>query len=83
MMKKKLIGLLLVLFVLGATTIAFAQVDENGAWSFSFEQMLPYMQKMHPDWSEGELQQMYEDCHGPNGAASGMGAQGMSRMMGF
>lgn len=82
-MKKKLIGLLLVVFILGAATMAFAQVDENGQLSFSFEEMLPFMQKMHPDWSQEELQQMFESCHGANGEGSGARMQGMSRMMGF
>ena len=82
-MKKKVIGLLLVIFILGAASMAFAEVDENGNWSFSFEQMLPFMQEMHPDWSQDDLQQMYDSCHGPDGAVPGGNAQGMSTMMGF
>lgn|GEM_PF-2540112 len=83
-MKKKLIALLLVLFVFGATTIAFAQVDENSDWNFTFEQMLPFMQKMHPSWSVDELQQMFQGCSTSNGCGSGGNSQSTSaRMMGF
>jgi hypothetical protein len=47
-----------------------------------------FMQEMHPDWSVQDIQDMYNVCHGTNGAApsknfrGGMMNQGFS-MMGF
>ena len=34
----------------------------------TFEQMLPYMKKMHPNLSDEQLKSLYESMHGPNGA---------------
>lgn len=36
-----------------------------------FEQMLPYMRKMHPGLSDAQLKSLYESMHGPNGACMG------------
>ncbi|MDW7675189.1 MAG: hypothetical protein SCK28_11710 [Bacillota bacterium] len=84
-MKKKLIGLLLIVFVLGAASMAFAQVTAEEGF-FSFQEMLPFMQQMHPDWSETELKSMFDACHGggESGSATGMmNGGGMGGMMGF
>ncbi|MDP4087274.1 MAG: hypothetical protein Q8934_22175 [Bacillota bacterium] len=40
----------------------------------TFEQMLPYMKKMHPKLSEEQLKSLYEDMMGENGST---GCQGM------
>ena len=58
-MKKKLvIGLLTGAILLGgAGTYAYAQT--NG-----FQEMKPFMEKMHPELSESELEEMYKKCHG-------------------
>ena len=58
-MKKKLvIGLLTGAILLGgAGTFAFAQTD-------GFQEMKPFMEKMHPELSSNELEQMYNACHG-------------------
>ncbi|WNS74932.1 hypothetical protein RRV45_18935 [Bacillus sp. DTU_2020_1000418_1_SI_GHA_SEK_038] len=64
-MKKLAIGILSATFILGAGTYAFAQ--GNGDGILNFEQMKPYMQKMHPNFSENELKDMYESCHGSEG----------------
>lgn len=66
-MKKKLIAVILSgAFVLGAGTLTFAATnDGDGNWSF--EQMFPFMQEMHPDWSKDELKEMYNSCHGEGG----------------
>ncbi|WP_203556873.1 hypothetical protein [Bacillus sp. B15-48] len=70
-MKKLMIAILTGAFILGAGTFAFAQTDGvDGKWSF--QNMLPLMQKMHPDFSNDELEQMYNDCHGSNGQAGPM-----------
>jgi hypothetical protein len=45
--------------------------------SISFEEMLPYMKKMHPDLSDAQLKALFEQMHGPNGACSnGQGMMG-------
>jgi hypothetical protein len=40
----------------------------------TFEQMLPYMKKMHPKLSDEQLKSLYEDMMGENGSS---GCQGM------
>lgn len=42
-----------------------------------FEQMLPYMKKMHPNLSDEQLKALYEQMHGQNGACSNVNGQGM------
>ena len=61
-MKKIVIGMLSVAFILGAGTYTLAQTN-----SPNFEQMKPYMEKMHPDLSKEELKDMYNSCHENNG----------------
>lgn len=36
----------------------------------TFEQMLPFMKKMHPNLSNEQLKDLYEKMMGPNGACS-------------
>lgn len=55
-------------FVLGAGTFALAQTDQSGEGTVNFMEMLPFMKEMHPNFSEDELQQMYNACHGSEGA---------------
>jgi hypothetical protein len=31
--------------------------------------MFPFMKEIHPNFSENELKDMYNSCHGTNGAA--------------
>ena len=42
--------------------------NQNG----TFEQMLPYMKKMHPNLSDDQLKDLYDQMMGANGACSGM-----------
>lgn len=66
--KKAVALLLIVVGLFGAGTLAFAQGDQGKApWNLSFEQMLPFMQQMHPNLSGDQLKNMYDACHGPNG----------------
>jgi hypothetical protein len=69
-LKKIMIGIMSIAFVLGAGTFALAQSDESGEAMVNFKEMLPFMKEMHPDFSEDELQQMYTACHGTNEAES-------------
>ncbi|MCM3671538.1 hypothetical protein M3181_21495 [Mesobacillus maritimus] len=64
-MKKLIVGILSATFILGAGSYAFAQGTEDGI--LGFDQMKPYMEQMHPDFSENELQNMYNACHGEGG----------------
>jgi uncharacterized protein YxeA len=70
MMKKILIGIMSLAFVLGAGTFALAQTDESGEATLNFKEMLPFMKEMHPDFSDDELQQMYKACHGTDEAGT-------------
>ena len=68
-MKKFGIGMLSTALILSAGTAVFAAGNsENGV---SFEKMLPFMQKMHPDSTKDELKDMYKDCHEENGMMDG------------
>jgi hypothetical protein len=54
------------------------QQNKNSA--VTFEQMLPYMKKMHPDLSDEQLKALFEQMHGQNGGcsnAAGATEQGM------
>lgn len=64
-MKKLAIGIFTVAFVIGTGTAVFAQGNEDGF--LNFEKMKPYMEKMHPDFSDNQLKDMFESCHGENG----------------
>lgn len=61
------------------------ETAENGN-GLSFEEMLPFMQKMHPDFSNSELNEMYKACHGEGGMMSETNAvnvEGESKMNSF
>lgn len=67
-MKKVIAVLLIAAGLLGVGGLAFAQGENgSGPWNLNFEQMLPFMKQMHPQWSEDQLKDMYNSCHGPNG----------------
>lgn len=38
--------------------------------NYSFDQMLPFMKKMHPNLSNEQLKGLYDKMHGKDGAAS-------------
>ncbi|WP_071393230.1 hypothetical protein [Bacillus tuaregi] len=66
MKKKLIIGIVAGAIILGgAGTFAFAE-GSNGFLG-GFGEMKPYMEKMHPELSEEQLQQMYDNCHGKGG----------------
>lgn len=70
-MKKWAIGLLSSALILGAGTAVFAAGTSNSEGDFSFENMLPFMEKMHPDSSKEELKEMYDSCHKEGGMVDG------------
>lgn len=73
MKKIILISVMALIFVFGASNLVMAHwagtnPEPNGK---SFETMLPQMQTMHPEMSEDELRQMYENCPRHNGDSPG------------
>ena len=76
-MKKFIIGILSAAFILGAGTAVFAAGDSNSGERVSFEKMLPFMQKMHPDSSKTELKDMYKACHENGGMMEGKSGKAM------
>ncbi|GGJ71367.1 TPP-dependent pyruvate/acetoin dehydrogenase alpha subunit [Anoxybacillus voinovskiensis] len=56
-MKKFISGLLVFVSAIGLATAVFAASDSN-----SWGKMLPLMKQMHPNFSEEQLQKMYEQC---------------------
>ncbi|MBT2694900.1 hypothetical protein [Bacillus sp. ISL-55] len=67
-MKKLTLSLLGATLIIGASTAAFAEEGKEGKGTFNFGQMKPLIEKMHPNFSDEEVKQMYNDCHGTNGA---------------
>lgn len=65
-MKKMMAAILIVTVLLGGTSYAVAASNENNF--FSFEQMQPYIEQMHPNFSNDQQQEMFNDCHGENNA---------------
>jgi hypothetical protein len=73
MMKKWAVGLLSSALILGAGTAVFAAGTDNTENGFSFENMLPFMEKMHPNSNKEELKEMYNTCHKEGGMMGGKG----------
>lgn len=77
-MKKKIwLGLIALIMVLAIGTTAFA-LENNG----TFEQMQPQMKQMHPDFSDEQIQDMYQNCHSDDSSAQNMNQGGIRNMMG-
>lgn len=67
-MKKKLIIVITAMvFGLGIGTVALANSDSEVFENFNFQEMLPFMQNMHPNFDDEQLEEMYESCHGEGG----------------
>jgi hypothetical protein len=89
-MKKKLIAVITATsLVLGIGSVALANSDNEVFENLNFKEMLPFMQEMHPDLEEGQLEEMFNRCHGEGGMMRGkMGGmmksgnfEGMKKMM--
>lgn len=76
-MKKTIIGVLSAAFILGAGTFAYAQTNNYEKGPETFDQMKPYMKKMHPQMSEKEQKDMYNACHGSNGMMQNTNSKSM------
>jgi len=77
-MKRKIwLGLFALILVLAIGTTAFA-LENNG----TFEQMQTYMKQVHPDLTDEQIQDMYQNCHSDGTLSPNMNQNGMSNMMG-
>ncbi|GGM23998.1 hypothetical protein GCM10011351_07210 [Paraliobacillus quinghaiensis] len=67
-MKKKIVAGILGIVILlgGAGSYVYANTANPSNW-WSFEEMQPYMEEMHPGFSTEQQQEMFNDCHGENG----------------
>ena len=76
-LRKFAVGMFSIALILGAGTAVFAAGNPDKGRSF--EEMLPLMEKMHPDFTTEELEGMYNDCHGSEGIMneSGMSSEDM------
>ncbi|RKD27113.1 hypothetical protein BEP19_00640 [Ammoniphilus oxalaticus] len=73
-MKKMVIGgTLAALLVIGGIGGVWAaeSVSPNSGNEKTFEDMLPFMKKMHPHTSDETFKKMYNDCHGEGGMMKG------------
>jgi hypothetical protein len=77
-MKKFVVGMLSMAIILVAGTAVFAAGNGNSVSGVSFEKMLPFMQKMHPDSTKTELKDMYKACHEKNGMMDGTNRKEMN-----
>lgn len=68
-MKKIIGGIFVATLVLGIDTWVFAYSNCKDEGTLNFDQMFPFMKEIHPNLSENELKNMYNSCHGINGAA--------------
>ncbi|MED4204380.1 hypothetical protein [Neobacillus mesonae] len=78
-MKKLAVGMMSAALILGAGTAVFAAGNSGQSDVLSFEKMLPFMQKMHPDFSKDELKDMYKACHGEGGMMNGSNGMNVER----
>ncbi|WP_182200969.1 hypothetical protein [Paraliobacillus salinarum] len=66
-MKKVIVSLLgATVLIGGAATYTFAHSNNdnfNNNERFNYEEMRPYIQEMHPNWSSQEQREMFELCH--------------------
>jgi hypothetical protein len=96
-MKKIMTGLMAFILVMGIGAVgvyaAAPEKDDNTNSTSNgtnngrgtFEEMLPYAKEMHPDLTEQEIKDMYNNCHANNGRgnnngkgnANGMGNRSM------
>ncbi|MDT3425773.1 hypothetical protein J2Z22_001292 [Paenibacillus forsythiae] len=77
-MRKKLwIGIGAIVLTLGIGTAVYAA--DTG--SKTFEQMLPFMKKMHPNLTEQQLNDMHKSCEEHSGSMGTMMKSGGSGMM--
>lgn len=82
-MKRLIAGIFSVSLILGSGTAILAAGNESpeGLFLLNFGKMKPLMQEMHPEFSNQELKEMYESCHGTKGAMPSRNFSSMENMM--
>ncbi|MDP5275787.1 CUE domain-containing protein [Chengkuizengella axinellae] len=64
-MKKRWILILAVIMVFSIGTTIYANgTDQEENSITNFDEVLSFFKQMHPDWSDEQLEDMYNDCHG-------------------
>jgi hypothetical protein len=66
-MKKIVLSVLGSVLIFGVGTVVMAASNDADKVKESFEKMKPFMEEMHPDFSNEELKEMYDSCHGDSG----------------
>jgi hypothetical protein len=65
-MKKIVLSVLGSMLIFGIGTVVMAGGNDTEKEKGTFEKMKPFMEEMHPDFSNEELKEMYDSCHGDN-----------------
>lgn len=76
-MKKILVVLGISAALMALGTGVYAAADEHNG----FQEMLSSMKQMHPDLTDQQLEDMYNDCHDNGGGSSSMMKGHMGGMM--
>lgn len=78
--KKLIIGAGAMVLLLGVATAGYAA--ERATEPQSYPEMRPYMEEMHPDMNDSELERMYDSCHQENQDGSMHGSMNQRSMRG-
>jgi len=85
-LKRLITGLFTTVLIVGIATTAFAHGNNNDNEGntpnsnffsqFSFEEMIPFMKEMHPNFEDEDFEQMYRDHHGTEGQPQPQNSEG-------
>jgi hypothetical protein len=78
--KKIVLSVLGSVLIFGVGTVVMAAGNDTDKEKGSFEKMKPFMEEMHPDFSNDELKEMYDSCHGDNGKMKDQHMENMENM---
>ena len=81
-MKKIVIILLSLVLVFALGSVIYAKTNDGGQGTTNFGQMLPMMKQAHPNFTEQQLKDLYNECHDTNGAAPSKNFKMMEHMRG-
>lgn len=56
-----------VVLSIGNVVFAHGNTENGDRNGWSFNEMVPFMQDIHPEMDQQEMEKMYQDCHGSNG----------------
>jgi transcriptional antiterminator len=79
-MKKIVLSVLGSVLIFGVGTVVMAAGNDADKVKESFEKMKPFMEEMHPDFSNEELKEMYDSCHGDVGKIKEQNMENMEDM---